>query len=874
MARIKEQHLPGNGLQGFLSLSPCRALAALAAALLAAGALFAANTAPVEEVVAINRYGFDEDLDADGQPDLWTRTIDREHPHYVEGGLDFAEFSSGKGSVRIDAGGAGAEFLSPLIDVEASAAYDVSGKVKADDLSASGLRASRAYIEVRLYDQHRAPVAALRGFPEAAGTTDWLAVSLSDVTRGCEAVALRVALVVEGLALEGAAWFDEIEIRRRPVSFITTNRPANLFYQSDEKTVTYETRGLPAGTYRAGISLIDESGVVAHTVSLAAEADDQGGIIVSYTLPSLPVGPYIAEITLDGDSVSGLSQRTRLGIIPDYRNRGTAKNIGLTLSELPDDCERLLSLTLMSGAGWTKLPILPSDAVSKTVRLATVAELRRSDVTPVGLLATGQTGASKEAAAEDEAVVPAAPASGAPWVKIFGESINTFAGRIQAWQLGGEGEALGPVSAEGAAEFRKLQDFITEVSFVGQVGAASVAANIGESLFDAGCSFISMSADEFKSLSEEIRNGVSQGGLRLWVWLDLSGWDYGDTGAAASRLAAELSELFSLGADTVFIKDPWRTRGIVDSEGNIAPFGLAFCNLIHELANLHWEGAISFAGDTPNAIFGNDDKTAVLMWPGAMPSREHIFLGEALETADIYGRTGRAPIEDGENVLVLSSEPVILRGVDAAIIKTRQTFKVEPSVIDSIYRMQPVTISFANMFPNAIIGELSVRFPPMWDARPSRFRVLLKPGQPFSRHTNLLVPYNALSGEQEIEITLDIGGAGSQKTTILRKVELGSLAFRMDIETRPAGGELIVYQKVTNTSATAGNLSAFLEGEGLERVEQPPRDLAAGATATFVYRLPTAEGRAGRKLRATIRDRVTDRFINSEFTVSADETGR
>ncbi|MHC4712070.1 MAG: hypothetical protein ACYTAN_02200 [Planctomycetota bacterium] len=874
MARIEKQRLPGNGLQGLLSLSPCSALAALLAALLAAGGIAASNTAQVEPVVQIERYGFDEDLDADGQPDLWTRTINREHPHYVEGGLDFGEFSSGKGSVRIDAGGAAAEYLSPWIDVEASAAYDVSGKVKAENLSASGLRASRAYIEVRLYDRRRVPVAALKGFPEAAGTTDWLAVSLSDVTRRHEAAALRVALVVEGLALEGAAWFDDIEVRRRPISFITTNRPANLFYHSDEKTVTYETKGLPSGTYTAAISFTDEAGGSAHTVSLAAEADDEGGIMVSYTLPSLPVGPYVVEVALEGESVSGLSQKTRLGILPDYRNRSTAKNIGLTLSELPDDCERLLSLTLMSGAGWTKLPIGPSDALSKTVRLATVAELRRADVTPVGLLSTGRTGSLNGETAESEVVLPVAPASGAPWVKVFGETINTFAGRIQAWQLGGEGEELGPVSAEEAAEFRKLKDFIIEVSFVGQVGVASAAGDVGEPVFDAGCSFISMSADEFKSLTEEIRNSISERGLRLWVWLDLSGWDYGDTGAAASRLAAELSQLFSLGVDTVFIKDPWRTRGIVDTEGSIAPFGVAFCNLIHELANLHWEGAISFAGDTPNAIFGDEDRTAVLMWPGPRPSREQIFLGEALETSDIYGRTGRAPTEDGENVLVLSEEPVILRGVNAAIIKTRQTFKVEPFVIDSIYRMQPVTVSFANMFSNAIIGELSVNFPPMWDARPSRFTVRLRPGERFSRHTNLLVPYNALSGEQEIEITLDIGGAGSQKTTILREVELGSLAFKMDTETRASGGELIVYQKVTNTSDTAANLSAFLEGEGLERVEQPPRDLAAGATATFVYRLPKAEARVGRKLRATIRDRVTDRFLNSEFTVSADETGR
>jgi len=203
------------------------------------------------------------------------------------------------------------------------------------------------------------------------------------------------------------------------------------------------------------------------------------------------------------------------------------------------------------------------------------------------------------------------------------------------------------------------------------------------------------------------------------------------------------------------------------------------------------------------------------------------------------------------------------------VVKTRQTLRVEPEMVDSIYKLQPVYVTFVNEFAMSIVGELSVEFPPLWDADPETFFVRLKPGETFRRQTHLLVPYNAIAGPQEVRVTLDLGGSGTQKTRITRQVELGSSTFRMDVETHPTAGELAVYQKVTNASEAAADVSAFLEAEGLARKEQPPRVLPSGSSTTFVYRLQGESQWAGRKLRLAVRDRNTDRFLNVELTVPA-----
>jgi hypothetical protein len=94
----------------------------------------------------------------------------------------------------------------------------------------------------------------------------------------------------------------------------------------------------------------------------------------------------------------------------------------------------------------------------------------------------------------------------------------------------------------------------------------------------------------------------------------------------------------------------------------------------------------------------------------------------------------------------------------------------------------------------------------------------------------------------------------------------------MEISTRPAPGGVQVYQKVTNVSDRAADVSAFLEGAGMERVERLPRRLEAGTSTTFSYTLADAESSAGKKLRASIRETRTNRFLNEEFVVAAPGT--
>lgn len=857
MAGIEKQHFRRNRLPRLRALIEAAALVLLLAAPAASGA-----AAPEGELVRVWRSGFNEDLDADSQPDHWARTVDADHPHYVDAELDFTVARADGGSLKLCAGGAPVEYQSPFVEIEPQAAYDVSGFLKTEDLPAAGMRAARAFIEVRLYDRKRIRIKSIRGFPQATGTTDWTSVSVVDVARGTPGASfLRVATVLEGRSLNGAAWFDDILIKKRPVAFLSTNHAANIFYYSDSKILFFESRGLPTAAYDVAVTILGETGEVVHSVALEAETDSVGTLSVTYPLPLLPVGPYEVTVQVSNRQISGLSHKVRMGVLPDYKRRRPGKNFGLSLSEFPDDIERAVQLAAASGAGWIKLP-LGGHPERKAEQLGTVAELRRLEIMPVGVLCLPAEAGSESADASEGT-------DSSDWVALFGETTSAFAGRVECWQMGGDGSSHVIDSARGFSAFAALKKFIDGVSFTSLCGVALERSGMGLA-GGAEVGFVSLEAWLFKDLAGAETEQDAASRETFWVWLDFSDWNVSNPKEASARLVAEMASLFSLGAKVIFFKDPWQRQGVVDGQGNISPFGLAVINLLHQLAGYSYSGVIALPDNTPNAIFTRGDETAVLLWPRAGGSRERIFLGEAIEIVDIYGRRSQAKMEGGENVLSISEAPVLLSGVNPAVVRTRQTFQVEPKTVDSIYQLQPVFLSFRNEFGTPIVGELSVGFPKYWEARPDKFFVRLKPGQTFRKSTNLLVPYNALSGPQEINLTLDLGGSGTQKTTLIRRVELGSTAFTMEVEIRGAGADLAIYQKVSNISQDLIDVTAFLEGAELERTEQPPRVMAAGSSTTFLYKLPDADSWTGRTLRATVRDRYTDRFLNHEFIVPAD----
>ncbi len=837
----------------------CLAMVALGARVAAAraGAETAEASAPKGYL-----YDFDRDGDSDGQPDYWERQIDRSHPHYVRAGLDFSVAQDGTGSLRISAGGADAAYLSPAISIEGNSAYDVTAWVMADGLPSAGLRVSSAYVEVRLYGGDGSEVGCVRGFPAATGTTPWTRVYLVDVARKYPgARSMRVAAVLEGLALSGVARFDSIEVKRRPLAFFRMNRAGNAFRYSDTKSLAFEGHGLMPADYTLKLTVLDAGGAKVHEVSLAAPAGADGSCVMQYTLPTLAVGPYSIDLDLSSAGAQVLRQTLRMGILPDYATHETAANFGVSLSLTPEVGSPELALTEFLAAGWGKMRISGADQAGKTAYLQVISELRRDGITPVGVLDALSEPA--DAASTEDPLLAALLSGPEAWTPLLGDTINTFAGSVQWWQVGDDTDVEMGRLASSPGAWQAIKSFIDGVSFQAQVGLPG----IDPAVCDSGPvkpDFCSVGAPQVPTpQAQEALRGVPCAGL--WAWLDTAAWARGDIATSTSLVSQEIARLYSAGASVVYLQDPWTGLGMLDSEGNITAFGVAVTNLVHELSNHAYAGTLALPNNTPNAVFTAEGSTKVLLWPAKDPQEEKLFLGDSLDMVDLYGRHAAVPLDAGENVILVDKWPVILSGVDPSMVETRRTFTIEPPLIDSIYRVQPVYVAFTNKFSTAIIGELSLKFPPGWDAEPKVFGLRLRPGESFRGRANLVVPYNALAGPQEMRAMLNIGGA--QRTTLVRRSTLGSVAFKMEVETRSTPSGLIVYQKVTNTADEGADIEAFLEGEGLERVERLPRHIDGTASVTFSYTLGDADQWVGKKLRATIRERKTSRFLNVEFTI-------
>jgi len=821
---------------------------------------------PVSALIETHNYDFDHDLDLDKQPDFWVRTIDRLHPHYVTAELDFTTGQAGGGSLVMRSEGAPAEFLSPPVSVDGQAAYDVSGYIKAEALPPEGLRATRARIEARIYDKDGNAIASVECFPEVTGTSDWRLVSAGDVTRKFPAAAsLRVAAVLDGLSLAGSAWYDTIEVRKRPIAFFRTNRAGNCFYCADKKLVSLEAQGLPPAQYALTLVVRDAGFTEVHKVSLETTAAADGTVNFTYALPVTDPGPYTVEVALSTAGQLVLSQSIRMGVLPDRTWAETGKNFGISLSRVPASDSPQFDLTVLIGGGWVKMPLSGAETSSKTQYLRTLSELRRQGITPVGVLKLEGNSTPPEDGGSD-ALIDALLKGRDAWMPLFGDTINTFAGSVQWWQVGDEQDVAAAVDPAVVASLTEMKKFMNSVSYQAKLGVPAASLDPSMPLGGPATQFVSTNEAVFTQAPSNAPGAA--GGREVWVWTDCAAYLTGDAGSAGAGAAENLSRLFAGGARIIFFRDPWTGIGVLDGEGNVTAFALVLATFVRELANYPYSGSIALPNNTPNAVFSTADNTKVLLWPAAQPKEERIFLGELVDVIDIYGNRTLAPIVEGENVILVDKAPVILDRIEPAVVETRKTFSIEPDVIDSIYEVQPVYVTVTNCFKTPIAGDLILKFPPGWEARPNVFFVRLNPGASFRGRANLVVPYNALSGLQEITATLMLGDLGSQRITIVERKQLSSNAFKMEIEMRPSGTGVLIYQKVTNTSGRPADVSAFLEGEGLERVERLPRRIEPDASTTFSYTLADAAAWNGRKLRVALREIKTNRFLNDEFTVS------
>jgi hypothetical protein len=573
-------------------------------------------------------------------------------------------------------------------------------------------------------------------------------------------------------------------------------------------------------------------------------------------LPSLPVGPYSIIVDLMAGAEPVLTQTVRMGILPDSKLEEKAGNFAISLSQPPERDSAQLALAEFLGAGWMKFPLSADSAASKAANLQMITRLRRAGIMPVGTLLTPASGAGGEP-------------SGGAWIAAVGDAVNTFAGSVQWWQAGDESDVAPSSLLTVPGAHAELRAFINGLSFQSRLG---IPLRSPEDLAAAAAppDFCTVPASAV-AMPTSAGGPAAQLPAETWAWKDAGDWVSADA-VAASRAAADFAALFAAGARVVVLREPWERLAILDGDGNITPFGVALTNLVHELGNHVYSGAFSLPNETPNAIFRHEGSTKVLLWPSPSPREERLYLGDAVEAVDMYGRRSPLRLEGGEHVILVDNGPVILAGVDPGIAETRMTFNIEPALIESAYTVQPVYVSFTNRFASAIIGELMLKFPPGWDAEPKLFSIRLKPGESFRGRANLVVPYNALAGPQPVSATLNIGGA--QRTTVVRRSELGSSAFRMDVEHRLSPTGLMVYQKIINISASAVELEAFLEGQELERVERLPKRVEAGGNATFSYTLGDPAQWAGKTLRASVRERKTSRFLNVEFVIPADAGGK
>lgn len=795
-------------------LATCYALFA-GAAVAAAG-----EHDPFTGAVEVRRFSFEtgEDRDYDDFPDGWTRRKGPGFPAYVPIGIDRGRGFDGERSLRFDLNGAQAVVYSPPIHIDSLHSYVFRGRIRTQ-----GLRHDAAAVSVSFLNHKRERLERRMTVPVAGTHSGWVEVRIGPmapppaarfIVIGCHLLAGR------RLAIHGAAWFDDLWLGRLPQLSIESRHGAHYVRPGEPVRIVARASGLEEGrSFRLSMRMEDDSGRL-----VAEEAFDFDPIIPNVAGPeesSAPVpedstsltewrivppepGYYIVRAALQRDGVAILEKETAFAVMEFVEQNGRGE-FGWSLVRDPESISprELAEIAAQSGINWLKYPLWPPAAPDDPVAPVRTSELlellAHRRIRAVGRLDAPPPEMRAKFARDWSGISEVFTLPPEFWKGALDPVIARYSSNVQNWQLGGDGD----FSFVG---LQRLPDAVqavrAEFNRIGLDARIGVPWNWNEPLpvrDRLPRTFFALDAREPLSpdvLAHALRQS---GGTNQPRWVTLRSPAPGGDGAAQlvrQMLAAKIG-----GAEAIVYTNVCDDElGLLRTDGAPGPLFLPWRTAALALQGAAPLGSLHLPNGSDNHVFARGGEVVIFLWADE-PGEERLYAGQNATVADLWGRHAPATIDPGTGALVVPVGPVprIVMSCPEPVVRWQLAVRFEQGRIESSTGEFPDAIVGVNPFPQGVSGEVRIKVPPQWQARPDRWSMQAAAGEEFRLPVYLALPPNATLGIEFATIEFDIVADRPCQFQVRRPYQVGLGDIGVAVADRLLeDGRLEIEQVITN----------------------------------------------------------------------------
>ena len=326
------------------------------------------------------------------------------------------------------------------------------------------------------------------------------------------------------------------------------------------------------------------------------------------------------------------------------------------------------------------------------------------------------------------------------------------------------------------------------------------------------------------------------------------------------------------GHDIAFLPDPFHDEcGLFNADGTPGELFLPWRTTALALSGRDSLGTLRLPGGSHNQVFANKREAVMVLW-NSTPIREFAYLGDSVRRVDVWGRESKLPVQsiDGieQQVIEVGPEPVILKGLNAGIVRWCLAFEFDEPRLESLFgREQGVGFRFDNVFEKPVNGEATFVAPQLWNVPPRSTVIRLMPGEQRRESIPLLLKADANSGPQQVRIDFRIIADEEYRFSVHRTLIVGLDDIAVDLDSHvDEAGDLIVKAHVTNRTGQLVSFRSVLFAPLRRREQQQLLQIGPELT-TLTYRLPRGQELVGQDLRLRLEELGGSRVLNQHLKV-------
>ncbi len=385
------------------------------------------------------------------------------------------------------------------------------------------------------------------------------------------------------------------------------------------------------------------------------------------------------------------------------------------------------------------------------------------------------------------------------------------------------------------------------------------------------------------ALAARLDNSASAGVAR-WLTIDaLPRRDHTGEERVAHLIARLLTAKLH-GAEGIFFAQPLDPEcGLVGRDGSPSELFLPLRTTALMLGGASYAGDIDLAGGSRIHCFRrNGEYVGVIA--GGPPLRETVYLGDKLQSRDLWGRVvdcaptlgvertsqsvfpkpgqpsqsvasqrdelgGPSYTSAPQSLIDVQRLPMFLTGLDGPITEWQLNTAFAPNTIPSIpASLTPVALNMKNSFRQVVSGRVQVIPPRNWRIQPRLAEFHLDAGAAWKLPLEVELPNDVVGGRQMIVLEFEIQADRLYRFTMCRPIEVTLGDVALDGHVRLSrDGVLEVRQTLTNLGKRAVGFRCDLLAP--DRLRQSlDALLPPAATSDSVYRLPDGRELLGKTL--------------------------